>query len=995
MHVLYLSDVLGNFENRELLIADKIYRDSPIVLGSLTQIDIITGGKLFEVGDIVSFNSASGDYGLARVSSVNNKSGIVDFLLIDGGWGYTESANSNYTVNDLKAKTQSIVSDKVLTLTNVITSNSVESVTITAGGSGYANADRVSVVSAYSNATGVISTNTIGGIVSISVSSKGSGFVNATPAYAITNSSGGSTAGISATLVVNTIEQDSFFDYFEPFEENMFTITYNNSSNSSLLISGSDVRVGNSTANVAFGVILDNGPTSSSNGSMVVWVSNNGAFAAGNTVFLTSNASITANVLTVTDTSANSIVMGLPNAGTLEFGTLTGDVIVRNDEVYQINVAGAETGNAIVSASYSNSVVVSNLRGIFKSGRTLKVRDKTSNTTVTNITLNVGVYNVTGNYTNAFSTGVFSKNTGTSANIITVSTGAAASFRVGSVTDTETIFLNTDLLNANNTANVPFMDVRLNAGTYGFPKNPSGNSSTIIYSCLNYDLFTIGSIGSLAAINPGADYNITPYVLAYQPYISGFNRRDYIVAVANATSNFYTGEVLSQANTTVNNYGLTLFSATGFTLGEKVYQGLIGSETATGIVTAITIGTNTLTVANTTGSFAAANTGTKSYISVGLNANTTAVALVATTVTAKGIIKSSNTTTLKIKRTQFDNQFIVGSTVTGGQSNTSAVIVSITEDPDTLPIGLNASINANVVTANGTVATLSIIDSGLGYSNGEIMLFTSEDGTRSGEAKVSTSGLGRGSGYYKSTKGFLSAISKIHDGDYYQEYSYDILSKIPLDKYGNMFKKVMHTAGTRFFGSILLEEAELVDITVVSNTNFSNSALLTFNAQTNVVSNAIVANNNIPTGTKVLYSTSNILALAPLTTNSYYYAYNANSSTLQLTTNPRVVIGGFTANSIANNFIPIDRHNFKIADIVSYYTANGTNVVAGLANNAVYKIASANSSGATLSYSNGSSITISSNTTPGAHYIKISPIDIVSTVQVNSSLNYLTYSLPL
>jgi hypothetical protein len=77
---------------------------------------------------------------------------------------------------------------------------------------------------------------------------------------------------------------------------------------------------------------------------------------------------------------------------------------------------------------------------------------------------------------------------------------------------------------------------------------------------------------------------------------------------------------------------------------------------------------------------------------------------------------------------------------------------------------------------------------------------------RSGTAVANVSGSGIGSGYYKTLNGQLSSVSKIHDGDFYQEYSYEILSRIPLDRYAEIFKKVMHTAGTRFFGGVLLEQ---------------------------------------------------------------------------------------------------------------------------------------------------------------------------------------------
>jgi hypothetical protein len=143
----------------------------------------------------------------------------------------------------------------------------------------------------------------------------------------------------------------------------------------------------------------------------------------------------------------------------------------------------------------------------------------------------------------------------------------------------------------------------------------------------------------------------------------------------------------------------------------------------------------------------------------------------------------------------------------GEVSGAEADVIGVTEDITELyPIGLNADITANVVTSDGEVTALQVIDSGFAYSNGEIVDFVSEDNLRAGTAKMILDGHGIGIGYYRSSKGFLSDDIYVHDGDYYQEYSYEILSKISVDRYSDMFKKVMHMAGTKFFGSALIVE---------------------------------------------------------------------------------------------------------------------------------------------------------------------------------------------
>lgn len=81
----------------------------------------------------------------------------------------------------------------------------VNGLAVANGGSGYANTDLVRVSGGTSNAAGSITTNSTGGIVSVTLTSGGQGFKTvATSTAAVTNSSGGASAGsggvISLTL---------------------------------------------------------------------------------------------------------------------------------------------------------------------------------------------------------------------------------------------------------------------------------------------------------------------------------------------------------------------------------------------------------------------------------------------------------------------------------------------------------------------------------------------------------------------------------------------------------------------------------------------------------------------------------------------------------------------------------------------------------------------------------------------------------------------------
>jgi hypothetical protein len=187
-----------------------------------------------------------------------------------------------------------------------------------------------------------------------------------------------------------------------------------------------------------------------------------------------------------------------------------------------------------------------------------------------------------------------------------------------------------------------------------------------------------------------------------------------------------------------------------------------------------------------------------------VNSTILSVDLEEETVTAEGIVQTANSTAITVARIQFENLWNPTVQLKGETSGTTANIVSIVENIDLLPIGLNANVQANVITAEGQVQNLQIVDSGYGYVNNEVIQFVSADGNRAGTVKVILGGVGLGAGYYKTSKGFLSDAIALHDGDYYQEYSYEVFSKLSVDRYSDMFKKVMHTAGTKFFGSVLL-----------------------------------------------------------------------------------------------------------------------------------------------------------------------------------------------
>jgi hypothetical protein len=109
---------------------------------------------------------------------------------------------------------------------------------------------------------------------------------------------------------------------------------------------------------------------------------------------------------------------------------------------------------------------------------------------------------------------------------------------------------------------------------------------------------------------------------------------------------------------------------------------------------------------------------------------------------------------------------------------------------------------------------MQVVDSGFGFVTGETIYFENENGISTGIGVVTTQG--KGSGFYQRKGGFLSDQIKLHDGNYYQEYSYEVRSSIVLDKYSDMLKKVMHVSGTKFFGALIYQSISNTNVNILS-----------------------------------------------------------------------------------------------------------------------------------------------------------------------------------
>jgi hypothetical protein len=140
--------------------------------------------------------------------------------------------------------------------------------------------------------------------------------------------------------------------------------------------------------------------------------------------------------------------------------------------------------------------------------------------------------------------------------------------------------------------------------------------------------------------------------------------------------------------------------------------------------------------------------------------------------------------------------------------------------------GKNATIFSNTNFASGKITSIDITDSGYKYMDGKIANVLNESGNVIARGSVKTKGVGSGEGFWaflnshingyivnnENQLSYFDSGKKIQDSDFYQEYAYEISSKIDFSIYERPLKEVTHVAGTKAFGKFMLEDFNNVSI---------------------------------------------------------------------------------------------------------------------------------------------------------------------------------------
>jgi hypothetical protein len=390
-----------------------------------------------------------------------------------------------------------------------------------------------------------------------------------------------------------------------------------------------------------------------------------------------------------------------------------------------------------------------------------------------------------------------------------IRTGTGANFKVGVLENAETVALNTDLVGANNTANTPFLNVLLNGqeSGIGFVQTVTVNTGGTLYANGGLITFTGGGQGggnpwlqanayittngsgvitTVTVTDPGEGYYTSPSltlpatsgtVASISPVMNygyGFIKNpqgeitDTITSLL-TSENFTIGSIgsLGKINPGIN------YNANPFT---RVYNPYIASYAR---------GDFYLELNNVIGSF---------IVGENLEQSTS----------AKGKVLQYDTIgkILKVHRTSFNVAFSAGIAITGVDSNASANILNVQADSTSSVLGDNAIISSNVIVANGIATSLEVIDSGFGYVQDGVVTLESVNNQFLLEGTTNILNQGIGEGYWKTTTSHLNSEKKIQDNRYYQEYSYDIISGLSINRYEDIVKKILHVAGNEIFGSV-------------------------------------------------------------------------------------------------------------------------------------------------------------------------------------------------
>lgn len=845
--VIYLSNVRGSFRRNERVTTDGNLRFAPKIVGSLTTLTVELGGRNNTVGDIFEVITPQGKDGLVRVATVEDATGRVDFNIVDGGYGYTSAfaaGTSDFVANttsvyvstallnanninqdfiQFENVVQRIERINALSATNINSAYAVGNYLIGKNGAGTAVANGVIISVANTNANGdVITTASANSIITVQCT-------------------GDTTFTDQKSITMGTATAFTVGEYLE--EESEITLQVSDSGSFSVGANVSQI-IRDAVANTIIAKSV--GKVQSANSTVIVLEEAWGNFVPDVALTLNSNTAVTASVDSVTITTPGARALITSVVGTSVsvreiYGAYTTSNKVRGNRSRLIATVSAigSTGAANIYLNGNNSAngIVDTVSNAYATGIIVG-----QNTSAIGIYGNTSpfYFNTSGTFyiettrENLVSPPRYANGVIIEINrpILDIKTGSSATFKVGLLENTETVTLNTDMVGANNTANTPFIDVMLSGegSGVGFVDSITINTGGTLYSNGGVVTFTGGGYGSgdpyvaasglittdgsgvittITIDTPGEGYYSEPTINL--PATSG------VAATVTVNMDFGYGFV-KLPNADNNTLLVDALTSENFILGSIASLTRINPGANYNADPFISV-YNKYTASYGRGDFFVYLDSVIGAFSIG----ETLEQVISGTGTAKGKVISwtptgGGTGVLHIERNAFNIAFQSGYAIIGSDSGASGSVINVVSDPASRVLGDNAIVTGNVIAANGIATSVEVIDSGFGYVNDETVELQRDGFQFIITATANVISTGVGSGYWRTTTSHLNSEKKIQDNRYYQEYSYDVISNLSINRYEKIIKQVLHVSGNELFGSVSKNTKAELQLSVANST---------------------------------------------------------------------------------------------------------------------------------------------------------------------------------
>lgn len=806
--IIYLSDIEGTFVFDDRISTDGDIINAPRVIGSLTSVtlDVNSVGG-FAVGDLVNIESSTGRKGVGIVRSVLSQTGQVVFTMYYGGFGYTTGPLTKQYVSDLIIEKDN--ANTVWAVDDTVTQQ-LEKIYLETGST---FADEVA----------------LGEVI--------------TGQYANTQVANGVIVKIDSELVLGVTTDTITIQV----EDNTFrgNQILDLSANATFIVDevieeGSEItlEVANTTGTFA-------------NGETLYWKD---TFAEAN------NISETFGVAEVV--SANSTVVTIEYA----FGTWNANTVVRGyDTGYTATIVSANVTNqgatgTLLSQPSSNQVRIL-LAGeeeftannkIY--GTTSKVRETIANTTYEG-TLSVATANTSANVQSTLTSDVTFTGVVVGQNAICIG--------VANTSSNPFIFVaNTSILKNQDAVAITVEDIASGTGARTSIKAPLENVEEFSLSLemINYEnVFGIsvpsikisgegsgvGYVSDVTVVDGGSGYtngaSISVMDGGYEDQDVIFPARGHILTAANGEildvvitdegEGYFTSPTVSVSGGTGANLEPVMVYGYGFSSEVLANPNTVIADVLT--TSNVSIGTIAeLTSTKGTGYdrkpfVRFVNSSIASYgvqdqiliISPLSGALVVGDIITQANTSAKGIIKSKTGTSYRIGTLTMQGYFTTSGGIVSANTGATGTVTSAIVDSSAELIGENADIQAFIAEEQGIIDNLEITNSGYGYIPGQAITITANGETITGTASVEQQGIGQG--YWKTRTSFISAEKKLHDNNYYQEFSYEVRADRSFSNYSEIVLNMLHLAGTKLFGKVI-KNAE-VGITLASNTVITQS----------------------------------------------------------------------------------------------------------------------------------------------------------------------------